>query len=193
MSKVLLLSSGLKHTQEFTDPFLRRLEVYLSSYLDCVDVRNILTFDERTFFEYDKVVFLFMTAMDCIPSSTLEIFQKLEKQNVNKVDIYALIACDEYETEKCDVSEKILQKWCEKKDYRFKGSLKIGSTLIIMKSTSKYIVSNYIKKFAQAIMNNQEAHLRVTVLTEKRFLKRANKYWYKQVKKTKKEKAKDEK
>ena len=49
MSKILLLSSGLKHAQEFTAPLLKRLEVYLSTQSHCVDVRNILTFDERTF------------------------------------------------------------------------------------------------------------------------------------------------
>lgn len=188
MSKVLLLSSGLKHSQNFTDPFLKRLEVYLSSHLDCVDVRNIVTFDERTFFEYDKVVFIFMTAMDCIPSSTLEIFQKLENQISHEIDIYTVIACDEFETEKCDLSERIMKKWCEKKNYHFKGSLKIGSALVIMKATSKYVVSNYIKRFANAIMKGEESYLKITVLTEKRFLKKANHYWYKQIKKTKKAK-----
>lgn len=191
MSKVLLLSSGLKHAQQFTDPFLKRLEVYLSSHIDCVDVRNILTFDERTFFEYDKVVFIFMTAMDCIPSSTLEIFQKLEEQETNQIDIYSVIACDEFETEKCDLSEKILMKWCEKKHYQYKGSLKIGSVLVIMKAASKYVVSHYINKFANAIIKGEDSYLKITTLTEKRFLKKANKYWYKQVKKSKKEKAKD--
>lgn len=190
MPKVLLLSSGLKHVQEFTNPFLKRLEVYLSSHLDCVDVRNIMTFDERTFFEYDKVVFIFMIAMDSIPSSTLEIFQRLENQASNKIDIYSIIACDEFETEKCDLSEKILKKWCEKKKYQYKGSLKIGSALVIMKTTSKYVLSNYIKKFANAIIHGEESYLKMTVLTEKSFLKKANRYWNKQIKKTKKAKEK---
>lgn len=188
MSKVLLLNSGLKHAQYFTHPFLKRLEVYLSSKIDCVDVRNTLTFDERTFFEYDKVVFIFMTAMDCIPSSTLEIFQKLETQETKHTEIYAIIACDEFETEKCDLSEKVLQKWCQERNYQFKGVLKIGSALIIMQPPSRYVVSHYIQRFAQAIVKGDESFLKTTILTEKSFLKKANRYWYKQVKKTKKEK-----
>lgn len=97
MSKILLLNSGLKHAQAFVDPFLKRLEVHLSSKENCVDVRSAENFDERTFFEYDQVVFLFSIALDSIPSSTLEIFQKLENQSKNHTEIYALIACDEYE------------------------------------------------------------------------------------------------
>ena len=68
MAKILLISSGLKHAQDFVEPFLKRLEVYLTSKADCecIDVRRAETFDERTFFEYDQVVFLFST--DIVPS-----------------------------------------------------------------------------------------------------------------------------
>ncbi|MCI9093508.1 MAG: hypothetical protein HFF36_06945 [Coprobacillus sp.] len=188
MSKILLLSSGLKHAQEFTAPLLKRLEVYLSTQSHCVDVRNILTFDERTFFEYDQVVFIFMTAMDSIPSSTLEIFQKLENQEKPKTQIYTLIACDEYETEKCDLAERIVQKWCDKEHLEYMGSLKVGSILFIMKKPSKFVVSNYIKKFSELIIKKEKSALKISTLTEKRFLKTANRYWDKQIKKTKKAK-----
>lgn len=51
MAKILLISSGLKHAQDFVEPFLKRLEVYLTSKADCecIDVRRAETFDERTF------------------------------------------------------------------------------------------------------------------------------------------------
>ena len=159
MAKILLISSGLKHAQDFVEPFLKRLEVYLNSKADCdcIDVRRAETFDERTFFEYDQVVFLFSTAMNSIPSSTLEIFQKLELQSKNHTEIYALIACDEYEAEKCNLSERIIQKWCQREDLKFQGSLKIGSAFFIMKSASKFVVSNYIYKgfFVQFSMNKK--------------------------------------
>lgn len=190
MSKILLLSSGLKHAQEFTAPLLKRLEVYLSTQLDCVDVRNISTFDERTFFEYDQVVFIFMTAMDTIPSSTLEIFQKLESQKKPQTQIYTLIACDEYETEKCDLSERIVESWCKKEHLQYMGSLKVGSILLIMKGPSKFVISSYIKKFVELIVKKEKASLKVSCLTEKGFLKKANRYWDKQIKKTKKAKNK---
>ena len=35
MAKILLISSGLKHAQDFVEPFLKRLEVYLNSKADC--------------------------------------------------------------------------------------------------------------------------------------------------------------
>ena len=57
MAKILLLNSGLKHTQTFMKPFLSRLEVYLDDRCDCLDVRHVSTFDERTFFQYDQVFF----------------------------------------------------------------------------------------------------------------------------------------
>lgn len=192
MSKILLVSSGLKHAQEFIEPFLKRLEVYLSSHDNCViDVRNASNFDERAFFEYDQVVFLFSIALDSIPSSTLEIFEKLENQLKNKTEVYALIACDEYEPEKCNLSEKIIMKWCEKENLQFKGSLKIGSVLFIMKSASKFVVSNYIKSFASAILKHEETHSKVTMLTDKIFMKMANKYWNKEIRKKHKEKMKN--
>lgn len=191
MAKILLISSGLKHAQDLMEPFLRRLEVYLASQSDCVDVRNVSTFDERAFFEYDQVVFIFSTALDSIPSSTLEIFQKLEGQIKNHTEIYALIACDEYEAEKCDLSEKIIKKWCERENLQFKGSLKIGSFLFIMKSASKFVVSNYIKSFATTIIKHGTANLKVTVLTDKIFMKMANKYWNKEIKRKHKAKIKD--
>lgn len=191
MSKILLVSSGLKHSQEFVNPFLKRLEVYLSSHEQCViDVRNASNFDERAFFEYDQVVFIFSISLDSIPSSTLEIFEKLENQLKNKTEVYALIACDEYEPEKCNLSEKIIMKWCEKENLQFKGSLKIGSVLFIMKSASKFVVSNYIKSFASAILKHEEIHSKVTMLTDKIFMKTANKYWNKEIRKKHKEKMK---
>lgn len=186
MSKILLLSSGLKHAQMFVDPFLKRLEVYLSSQDNYVDIRNVQSFDERTFFEYDQVVFLFTTALNSIPSSTLEIFQKLEFQEKNHTEVYALLACDEYETEKCDLSEKVLKSWCQRERLSYKGSLKIGSALFIMKGTTKYIVSNAIKNFAQKIFNHQDVYMRVTLLSNRRFMKKANHYWSKEIKKKRK-------
>lgn len=191
MSKILLLNTGLKHAQEFTNPFLKRLEVYLSKQHDCIDIRNTLTFDERTFFEYDKVIFIFMTALDSIPSSTLEILQKISEQNVKDKEVYALITCDEYETEKCDLSEKIMQQWCFRFHFQYMGTIKIGSVLFIMKTPAKYVVASQLKKFAGAVINGEKIHLRISELTEKRFMKTANKYWDKQIKKKKKEKAKD--
>ena len=94
MSKILLLCSGLKHTSEYVQPFLKRLEVYMGSKCDCLDVRNAVTFDERTIFEYDQVIFIFTTTMNSIPSSTLEIFYKLESQVKKGTEIYAVIGCD---------------------------------------------------------------------------------------------------
>lgn len=191
MAKILLLSSGLKHAQDLVEPFLKRLEVYLSSQSDCVDVRNTTTFDARTFFEYDQVVFIFSTALDSIPSSTLEIFQQLENQPKNHTEVYALIACDEYEAEKCNLSEKIIEKWCQRENLPFQGSLKIGSFLFIMKSASKFVVSNYIKSFAGAILKHEHVSLKVSMLTDKIFMKMVNKYWNKEIKKKHKEKMKD--
>lgn len=44
MSKILLLNSGLKHAQAFVDPFLKRLEVHLSSKENCVDGKKCRKF-----------------------------------------------------------------------------------------------------------------------------------------------------
>lgn len=188
MAKILIINSSLKHAQDFVDPFVQRLLVHLSKEAECVDVRTTNSFDERTFFEYDQVIFAFMTALDSIPSSTLEVFQKLEGQPKNNADVYALIACDEYETEKCDLSQKIIEKWCEKENLHFRGSLKIGSVLFINKSASKFVVANYIKGFAIAILKQAKVYSRVTMLTENIFMKTANKYWNKEIKKKSKEK-----
>lgn len=191
MNKILLVSSGLKHAQDFVEPFLKRLEVYLSSQDDTViDVRNTETFDERTFFEYNQVVFLTTIALGSLPSSTLEIFQKLENQPKNNTEVYAVIACDEYETEKCDLSKKMIERWCQRENLVFKGSLHIGSAFFVMTTASKYVVSNNIKKFAHAIGKHQNIHLSVSMLTDKLFMKTANKYWDKEIRKKQKEKKK---
>lgn len=189
MSKILLLCSGLRHTSHYVQPFLKRLEVYLGSKCDCLDVRNAVTFDERTFFEYDQVIFIFTTAMNTIPSSTLEIFQKLETQIKKETEIYALIGCDEYEPEKCNLSEKILEKWCEKEGLIYKGALKVGSVLFIMNGSSKYIVSNYIKNFSLSVIKHEYVHLQISMLSDKIFMKKANQYWNKEIHKKQKEKA----
>lgn len=192
MAKVLLIHSGLKHTQDTVEPFFKRLEVHLQNHCDCLDVRNILTFDERTFFEYDQVIFIFSIAMNCIPSSTLEIFEKLENHPKNKnTEVYALIACDEFEPEKCQLSEMVMKRWCEKENLQFKGSLKIGSHLFIMKTISRYVVANYIKTFVEAIIKHKNVQLQVTMLTDRIFMKTANKYWNKEIQKKQKQKMKD--
>ena len=190
MAKILLLNSGLKHTQSFMKPFLSRLEVYLDEHCDCLDIRHVSTFDERTFFEYDQVVFLFMVALNSIPSSTLEIFERLESQPKGDTEVYAFIGCDEYEPEKCDISEKVLQNWCRREHLQYKGSLKIGSVFFIMKTISRFVVSNEMKKFAQAIINPQEFYGKTTMLTDRIFMKKANQYWNKEIKKVNKENTK---
>ena len=43
-------------------PFLSRLEGYLNEHCDYLDIRYASQFDERTFFQYDQVVFLFPVA-----------------------------------------------------------------------------------------------------------------------------------
>lgn len=191
MSKILLLNSGLKHTQEMTDPFMERLRVYLLPYSDCVDVRDIITFDERTFFEYDQVIFVFSIAVDSIPSSTLEIFQKLETQKKNSTEIYAMICCDEFEPEKCDLSSRIMERWCIRENLHFKGTLKIASALFIMKHISRFIVSKRIKDFAENISRHQDVDLKVTVFNDKVFLKHANNYWNQEIIKKRKERGND--
>jgi len=190
LAKILIVSSGLKHAQEFVKPFLKRLVVHLKENCDCLDLRNAATFDERTFFEYDQVIFIFFSFLDSFPSSTLEIFERLENQPKNHTEIYALIACDEYEAEKCHLPEKILNRWCIREDLRYKGSLKIGSALVIMETASKFVVSNYIKNFAKAVLKHEKIDLKVTMLTDRIFMKKANQYWYKEIKKKYKEKLK---
>ncbi len=190
MAKILLLDSSLKHGQIYVQPFLKRLEVYLEDKSDCVDVRNITTFDERAFFEYDQVIFIFFVSMNSIPSSTLEIFSKLENQPKKHTEVYALIACDEYEPEKCNLAKQIMENWCNREKLSFKGCLKIGSALFIMKTPSKFIVCNYLKNFAQAILKHSQISSQVTMLTDGLFMKKANKYWNKEIKKVHKQKKK---
>lgn len=193
MAKILLINSSLKHAQNFMKPFLQRLEVYLDGRCDCLDIRHVSSFDERTFFEYDQVVFCFFVALDSIPSSTLEIFQRLENQPKNQTEVYAMIACDEYEPEKCDISERILQQWCQREQLIFQGSLKIGSAFFIMKSLSRFVVSNEIKNFSQAILQHQKVTKKTTMITDKIFMKTANKYWNKEIQKIQKEEMKKKK
>lgn len=187
MSKILMVSSGLKHSHSYIEPYLKRLNVYLTERDATVDIRNAMTFDERTFFSYDQIIFVFMNNMDCIPSSTLEIFQKLEDQKKNNQEVYAVIICDEYEPEKCNISEKILKKWCEKENLIFKGTLKIGSGLIIMKSVSKFAVSSILLKFSSKVIEHQDVNMKFTLFSLKKFLKKGNNYWFSEMKKKRKE------
>ncbi|MFQ9634097.1 MAG: hypothetical protein ACLRZX_10660, partial [Coprobacillus cateniformis] len=60
----------------------------------------------------------------------------------------------------------------------------------IMKSASKFVVSNYIKDFATAIGKHESVDLKVSMLTDKIFMKTANKYWNKEIRKKYKEKMK---
>lgn len=187
MSKILIISSGLKHSHAFIEPYLKRLDVYLTERDATVDIRNAMTFDERTFFSYDQIIFVFMNHMDCVPSSTLEIFQKLENQKKSQQEVYAMIICDEYEPEKCDISEKIVRKWCQKENLIFKGALKLGSGLVIMKSVTKFAVSSMLLKFALKIIDHQDVSMKLTLLSLKKFLKKGNHYWFAEMKKKRKE------
>ncbi|MCD7894616.1 MAG: hypothetical protein LUG60_13095 [Erysipelotrichaceae bacterium] len=154
-----------------------------------MDIRHIDNFDERTFFAYDKVVFCFFVALNSIPSTTLEIFQKLESSS-KTAHIYALAICDEFECEKCDTSLKIIKNWCLHENLEYKGDMRIGSCLTIMKTNNRFIVCNQIKKFAHAIINDQDTHLSITLPNEKSFFKNANKYWSKEIKKKHKQRRK---
>ena len=78
------------------------------------------------------MILTFFNSLDCVPSSMLEIFQRLEGQMDHHPEIYALIACDEYEPEKCDLSEKVIQCWCKRENVEYQGALKIGSARFIM-------------------------------------------------------------
>lgn len=187
MSKTLLINASLKHARDFVGPFLHHLEVYLNKQGEgVVDVRDYDTFDERTFFEYDHVVFVFMTSLNMVPSSMLGILNKLEGQT-KQTRVYSLIVCDEYEPEKCDLSQKILEKWCEKENCSYQGTLKIGSGLFIMKTTVRFIVSSHIQSLAKAIKNDDSYVSQVTVPTMSHFMRNANRYWTNEIKKKQKE------
>ena len=186
MSRILILSSGLVNSHQYVLPFIDRLEAHLRKSSDFVDIRNIRTFDERTFFEYDQVVFVFMIQMNSIPSSTLEIFEKLEEYKKKDTEVYALILSDEYECEKCDYAHKVLKNWCDKEGLYMKGTLKVGSSLVIMNSSHKYVTSNRIKQFASAIVNHEEAILTDTLFSQTSFLTKANQFWNKEIKNNKK-------
>lgn len=187
MNKILIINSGLKHSQSYIEPYLKRLEVYLKEENTIVDVRNIMTFDERTIFAYDQIVFLFLITIDTIPSSTLEIFSKLENQKMGNQKIYSVIICDEYETEKCDISEKIMKKWSEKKGLEYQGSLKLSSGLLLMKSIQKYSVCSLLKKAAKDIAGGHHLDIKTSLMTLKVFMKRGNQYWIKEMNKKRKE------
>lgn len=189
MSRILILSSGLANSHQYVTPFIERLEVYLKKSSDFVDIRNVKNFDERTFFEYDQVVFVFMCAMNSIPSSTLEIFEKLENSPKDNTEVYALILSDEYECEKCDYAHKVVENWCLREGLNMKGTLKIGSSLVIMQSVHKFVTSNRIKQFADAIIAHEDSSLKDTLFSQTTFLTKANQFWNREIKN---EKGKDE-
>lgn len=185
MSKVLILNSGLSETHQYVVPFITRLESHLRKTSEVVDIRNITNFDERTFFEYDQIVFVFMLAMNSIPSSTLEILNKLEACAKNNQEVYAFILTDEFECEKCDYAHKVLKNWCNREQLNMKGTLKIGSSLVIMQSTHKYVTSNRLKQFAECICKHEECKLTDTLFYQTTFLNKANHFWKKESKKGK--------
>ena len=187
MSKVLILSSGLIKSHQYVLPFINRLESHLRKSCEVVDIRNVINFDERTFFEYDQVIFVFMVAMNSLPSSTLEIFERLEKCKMKNTEVYALIATDEFECEKCDYAHKVIKNWSDKAHLQMKGTLKIGSALVIMQSTHKYVTSNRIKQFAGNIVNHEESSLTDTLFYQTTFLNKANQFWNKEIKRGKDE------
>ena len=183
MSKILILSSGLVNSHQYITPFVERLEVHLKKSSDFVDIRNVKNFDERTFFEYNQVVFVFMVAMNSIPSTTLEIFEKVKNFKHDKQEIYALLLTDEFECEKCDYAHKVIKNWCLREGLIMKGTLKIASSLVIMNSSHKFVTSNRIKQFANAIINHEETSLTDTFFSQTTFLAKANQFWSKEIKK----------
>lgn len=188
MSRVLVVNSGLKHTDIYLEPYIRRLDVFLRKNNAVVDVRDIHTFDERTFFSYDQVIFVFLNTLEGLPSTTLEIFDKLHNQEKNNQEIYAMIVCDEYEPEKCNYSKKIIKKWCEKEKLIFKGSFHLGSGLVIMKSIRKYGVVAQIEKFVSKIINHEDVCMQFTYFSLSSFVKMGNYYWKSEMNKKRKEK-----
>lgn len=187
MDRVLVINSGLKHSMMYVEPYLKRLNVYLNEEDIIVDVRNIMSFDERTVFAYDTIVFFFLATVDSLPSTTLEIFEKLENIKMDHQNIYSIILCDEYETENCDISEKIVSLWAKRKELNYKGSLKIGSSLVILKTIQKYPVCTYLKMASKTIANKDDLDLKITLITLKSFMKKANRFWVKQMIKKQKE------
>ena len=185
MSKVLILNSGLSMINQYVTPFVTRLETHLRKTSEVVDIRNITNFDERTFFEYDQIIFVFMLAMNSVPSTTLEILNKLEGCTKSNQEVYAFILTDEFECEKCDYAHKVLKNWCNKEQLNMKGTLKIGSALVIMNGSHKFVTSNRIKQFADAIYKHEECKFTDTLFYQTTFLNKANYFWKKESKKGK--------
>jgi hypothetical protein len=186
MNKILILESGLKHSSQVLEPYLKRLHVFLSEGNQIVDIRNPLTFDERTFFSYDQVIFVFQSTLDSIPSSVLEIFERLETASKNHQEIYSIILCDEYEPEKCTISARIIKKWCDREALIYKGTLNIGASLLMM-NKRRFVVANALKKFSKKIIQHEEVKMHLTYGTLSNFMKKGNLYWEKQIKKKQKE------
>ena len=182
MNKILILYSGLKESQMFMNPYIDYLRSYLDVDHQYIDIRDSQSFDPRSLFEYNQLILVFMTTMNSVPSTTLEIFDKLESIDQPQLEVYAMIACDEYEPEKCSLSQRIVQNWCHRQKFQYKGCLCIGSALFILQTYCKFLVANNIKKFSNVIHENQEATLQVSLLNERTFMKHANKYWKKEIK-----------
>ena len=62
-----------------------------------------------------------------------------------------------------------------------------------MKTISRFVVSNEMKRLSDAIIHHQDFYSKTTMLTDRIFMKKANQYWNKEVKKMNKLKRKRQK
>lgn len=177
MSKVLIISSSLRNACSHVDLFIDKLSVFLKK--KCyVDVRSAYGLDISIINDYDTVVFAFSNAANMIPSSTLELFDDLNHVTNSSQNIYIMICNDEYETDKCDYSERVVEIFCDQYNFNYKGSLKIGSSFIIHHMQYGLVLTNRIKQFATAIIDNKDISISFTYSNINHFIKIANRYWH---------------
>ena len=182
MNKVLVISSSLRKACRYVDPFVNKLEVFLNKKCQ-VDVRSAYGLDIRIINDYDTIVFAFINASNLIPSSTLELFDDISKFTNHSQNIYTLICNDEYEIDRCDYSERVVEIFCDQYNLNYKGSLKIGSCFIINRMQYGLVLTGHIKRFATAIIENKEVDIHYTYTSKKQFMKDANRYWHKLISK----------
>lgn len=179
--KVLVLKAALKHADETQDFFCDKLAVFFDTRTNIeAKVDNVLSFDVGTLRQYDTIVFAYTLAAGSVPSELLEFFEKMKPIRVTP-DIYALGFCEEFEPSACAHANDVIRFFSNRQGYHYRGSLNIGSRLVIRSSPASFVVTNYLKMFSNIVKNHQESTLEASALTRRSFLNKGNRFWKRQI------------
>lgn len=185
---ILFINASPKMKNSNSDYFINLLEIKekIVNYIYKDKYEDI----KKNIYKADKIVFVYPTYIDTIPSKLINFIENYNDNFINK-NIYLIVNCGFLETKNNELGIKFMKNYIEEKKGIFKGYLSIGSGEVIgickKNKYLKFLCHDFFKKiklFSKSISIGKNIRLKTNIklFNKKLFCLICNHYFKKTIK-----------